>query len=108
MFGGDLSPEAQKILASAAGNFASDTHRVLLHPLPLYNNSVGANDMMAGKKSVAEVLKNSKAVLIGGSLQEETVGLLDGKDFVVVQELFESDNDRLCRCRSAGGEFCGN
>lgn len=91
MFGGDLSPEAQKALANSAGNFASDTHKVLLHPLPLYNNSVGANDMMAGKKSVEEVLKNSKAVLIGGSLQEEDVKFLDGKDFVVVQELFETD-----------------
>ena len=75
MFGSDLSAEAQAVLANAAGNFASEKRRVLLHPLPLYNNSVGANDMMAGKKSVAEVLKNSKALLIGGSLQEETVGL---------------------------------
>ncbi len=89
MFGGDLSAEAQKVLASSAGGFVGNG-RVLLHPLPLYNNSVGANDMMAGKKSVEEVLKNSKAVLIGGSLQEETVNLLDGKDFVVVQELFET------------------
>ena len=47
--------------------------------------------MMQGKKSLSEVLKNSKAVLIGGSLQEETVGLLEGKDFVVVQEMFETE-----------------
>ena len=90
MFGRDLSPEAQAVLANAAGNFASENRRVLLHPLPLYNNSVGANDMMADKKSLVEVLKNSKALLIGGSLSEEDAKLLSNKDFVVVQELFET------------------
>ncbi len=90
MFGGDLSAEAQVILASSAANFATDSCRVLLHPLPLYNNSVGANDMMQGKKSLAEVLKNSKSLLIGGSLSEENAALLANKDFVVVQELFET------------------
>jgi NADH-quinone oxidoreductase subunit G len=90
MFGGDLSVEAQAVLANAVGKFVSENCRVLLHPLPLYNNSVGANDMMAGKKPVSEVLKNSKALLIGGSLQEEDAKLLAGKDFVVVQELFET------------------
>ncbi len=90
MFGGDLSLEAQAVLANAAGNFASENRKVLLHPLPLYNNSVGANDMMAGKKSLEEVLKNSKSLLIGGSLSEENAKLLANKDFVVVQELFES------------------
>ncbi len=90
MFGGDLSAEAQAVLASSAANFASDSRRVLLHPLPLYNNSVGANDMMQGKKSLAEVLKNSKSLLIAGSLSEENAALLANKDFVVVQELFET------------------
>ncbi|MEP6903468.1 MAG: molybdopterin-dependent oxidoreductase [Actinomycetota bacterium] len=90
MFGGDLSPEAQAVLANSAGNFGSADRRVLLHPLPLHNNSVGANDMMAGKKSLAEVLKNSKALLIGGSLPETDAELLANKDFVVVQELFET------------------
>ncbi len=90
MFGRDLSPEAQAVLASSAAKFASDTRRVLLHPLPLYNNSVGANDMMPGKKPVAEVLKNSKSLLIAGSLSEENAELLANKEFVVVQELFET------------------
>jgi NADH-quinone oxidoreductase subunit G len=89
MFGKELSPEAQAILANAAGNFASAARRVLLHPLPMYNNSVGANDMMQGKKSLPEVLNNSKALLIGGSLQDS--GVLAGKDFVVVQEMFETE-----------------
>ncbi|MGI8640182.1 MAG: molybdopterin-dependent oxidoreductase [Pyrinomonadaceae bacterium] len=90
MFGRDLSPEAQSALANAAGKFASENRRVLVHPLPLYNNSVGANDMMAGKKSLDDVLKNSKSLLIGGSLSEENAGLLANKSFVVVQELFET------------------
>ncbi|MEJ7862052.1 MAG: molybdopterin-dependent oxidoreductase [Pyrinomonadaceae bacterium] len=90
MFGRDLSPEAQAVLSNAAGNFASDARRVLLHPLPLYNNSVGANDIMAGKKPLADVLKNSKALLIGGSLSEENAPVLANKDFVVVQEMFET------------------
>ncbi len=90
MFGGDLSAEAQAVLANTAADLSSDSRRVLLHPLPLYNNSVGANDMMAGKKSLGEVLKNSKSLLIGGSLSEENAKLLANKDFVVVQELFET------------------
>jgi NADH-quinone oxidoreductase subunit G len=93
MFGRNLSPEAQAVIANAAGNFTSDNRRVLLHPLPLYNNSVGANDMMAGKKSVADVLINSRALLIGGSLSQPaklTGGYLERKEFIVVQELFET------------------
>ncbi|CAN5553044.1 NADH-quinone oxidoreductase subunit NuoG [soil metagenome] len=90
MFGGDLSPEAQAVLANSAANFASENRRVLLHPLPLYNNSVGANDMMEGKQPLAEVLKKSKALLIGGSLSDENSALLANKDFVVVQEMFET------------------
>ncbi len=90
MFGGDLSEEAQAVLTSAVGGFLSDAGRVLIHPLPRHNNSVGANDMMAGRKSLAEVLKASKALLIGGSLQEADTELLANKDFVVVQELFET------------------
>jgi NADH-quinone oxidoreductase subunit G len=90
MFGGDLSAEAQAVLANSLGGFAGESRRVLLHPLPRHNNSVGANDMMAGKKPLAEVLKNSKALLIGGSLQEADTELLANKDFVVVQELFET------------------
>ena len=91
MFGGDLSAEAQAILANSADVFAGEKSRVLFHPLPPYNNSVGANDMMAGKKPLREVLQNSNALLIGGSLQnEEGAPLLADKDFVVVQELFET------------------
>ncbi len=89
MFGGDLSSESQAVLANSADNFASDKCKVLFHSLPLYNNSVGANDVMQGKKSLAEVLKESKTLIIGGSLPDAKA--LEGKDFVVVQELFETE-----------------
>ena len=90
MFGGDLSPQAQAILANSSEIFGSETRKVLFHPLPLHNNSVGANDLMQGKKSLTDVLKSSKALLIGGSLQEADTNLLANKDFIVVQELFET------------------
>ncbi|MEP6705252.1 MAG: molybdopterin-dependent oxidoreductase, partial [Acidobacteriota bacterium] len=86
---GELSTEAQAVLASSAARFASDRRRVLLHPLPAYNNSVGANDMSPGKKSLGDVLKASRALLIGGSLQDASV--LKGKEFIVVQELFQTE-----------------
>jgi NADH-quinone oxidoreductase subunit G len=89
MIGGDLSQEAQAAVAASAANFASDNHRVTLLPLVPYNNSVGANDMAAGKKSLADVINSSKAVLIGGSIADPTV--LQNKEFVVVQELFETE-----------------
>ena len=90
MFGSDLSVEAQAVLANSVGNFGSEKRRALLHPLPLYNNSVGANDMMADKKSLEDVLRNSKSLLIAGSLPEDKTNLLANKDFIVVQELFET------------------
>ncbi len=89
MIGSDLSVEAQAVLAGAAAKFGSENRRVLLHPLPIYNNSVGASDMSPGRRPVEDVVKNSKALLIGGSLQDASI--LSGKDFVVVQELFETE-----------------
>ncbi len=89
MVGNDLSSESQALIAASAGTFASDNRRVLLHPLPLYNNSVGAIDILPGAKTVDEVVANSKAMFIGGILQDPSV--LAGKDFVVVQELFQTE-----------------
>jgi NADH-quinone oxidoreductase subunit G len=96
MIGNNLSPEAQAVIASAAANYGSETRRVLLQPLPLYNNSVGANDMAAGKKSLLDVIGSSRALLIGGSITEVAEGgispkLLQNKEFIVVQELFETE-----------------
>ena len=96
MIGGDLSVEAQAAIASAASNYGTDSHRVLLLPLVPYNNSVGANDMAGEKKSVVDVITASKALLIGGSISEQpgtgiSPQLLQNKEFVVVQELFETE-----------------
>ena len=84
--GNDLSPDAQAIIASAVSTFGSESRRVLLHPLPLYNNSVGAVDVVPGARSVEDVVSDSRALLIGGSLHDPSI--LAGKEFVVVQELF--------------------
>lgn len=89
MFGGDLSSEAQALLAANAATLAGEGRRVLLHPLAKYNNSVGTFDMTAGRKSVGEVIKKAAALLIGGSLQDPSA--LKGKDFVAVQEMFLTD-----------------
>ncbi|MFN2502535.1 MAG: molybdopterin-dependent oxidoreductase [Pyrinomonadaceae bacterium] len=89
MVGNDLSSEAQSLIAASAGNFASEARRVLLHPLPLYNNSVGAIDIMPDAQSVEVVAAGSRALLIAGSLQDPSV--LQGKDFIVVQELFQTE-----------------
>lgn len=89
MIGGDLSAEAQATIASSATKMTGEGRRVTLHPLPKYNNSVGAHDMTAARKSVDDVVQNSRAILIGGSLQDASI--LKGKDFVVVQELFQTE-----------------
>ncbi len=89
MCGSDLSADAQAVIAASAGSIAGDGRRVLLHPLPLYNNSVGAIDMLGNTGSEEMVIEKAKAVYVAGSLQDPE--LLQGKDFVVVQELFETE-----------------
>ncbi len=89
MVGNDLSPDAQAVIASSAASFGSEGRRVLLHPLPLYNNSVGAIDILPEAKGVEEAVNSSKAVLVAGSLHDPSV--LAGKEFVVVQELFQTE-----------------
>lgn len=86
MFGGDLSNEAQAVIAASASAHSADGRRMLIHPLARYNNSVGANDIAGVRGSVGDVVAKSKALLIGGSLQDASV--LAGKDFVAVQEMF--------------------
>jgi NADH-quinone oxidoreductase subunit G len=89
MAGSELSPPAQAVIAACAANLGAEDRRVLLHPLPLYNNSVGSVDMIPNAADVAKVVANSSAILIAGSLQDASI--LDGKEFVVVQELFETE-----------------
>ena len=94
MFGGELSPAARAIVAQFPYLFAGEGRRVLLHPLPLFNNSVGAYDMAGGNgRGPAEILYSDavRAAYIAGSLAPHNLEALGGMDFVVVQELFETD-----------------
>jgi predicted molibdopterin-dependent oxidoreductase YjgC len=101
MFGGELSAEAQAVIAQVPHVFGGEGRRVLLHPLPLYNNSVGAHDMgmMSRGLSAAQLLDTAgdtiRAMYVAGSFlpeqlsgREQALGKLD---FLVVQELFETD-----------------
>jgi len=99
MFGGELSAEAQAVIAQLPYIFAGEGRRVLLHPLALFNNSIGAHDMMPGSKGLNELLDAAgdsiRALYLAGSLlpehlrgREEELSRLD---FVIVQELFETD-----------------
>ncbi|MGH9969934.1 MAG: molybdopterin-dependent oxidoreductase [Pyrinomonadaceae bacterium] len=101
MFGGELSSEAQAVVAQLPSSLANEGRRVLLHPLPLFNNSVGAHDMrmMSGALSAVQMLDAAgitiRAMYVGGSfLPEQLQGreeALSRLDFLVVQELFETD-----------------
>ncbi len=99
MFSGELSPAAQAVLAQLP--FAlSGPGRVLLHPLPLFNNSIGAHDMgmMNGAMSAAQMLEAAgetiRAMYVAGSFLETHLennpDALAKLDFLVVQELFET------------------
>jgi NADH-quinone oxidoreductase subunit G len=105
MFGEQLSAGAQAIVAQFPSLFASDERRVLLHPQPLYNNSIGAHDMglMDQDISPAEMLDASgeamRALYVAGSFlprqlegREDMLGKLD---FLVVQELFETETTKF-------------
>ncbi|MDT4968888.1 MAG: formate dehydrogenase, partial [Acidobacteriota bacterium] len=77
---------------------------VLLHPLPLYNNSVGAHDMglMRSGKTTPQILdaagETVRAMYIAGSLLPEHISgradALAKLDFLIVQELFETETTR--------------
>jgi NADH-quinone oxidoreductase subunit G len=101
MFGGELSAAAQAVIGQLPYSLRADSRRVLLHPLPLYNNSVGAHDMgmMDSEMSAAQVLdaagESIRSMYIAGSfLPQQLAGreeALSRLEFLVVQELFETD-----------------
>ena len=101
MFAGELSPAAQAVVGQLPYRLAAAGRRVLLHPLPLYNNTVGAHDMglLDGAMSVTEMIESAgqaiRAIYVTGSFLPEHFGgredSLDKLDFLVVQELFETD-----------------
>lgn len=101
MFDGGLSAAAQIALGQLSHTLGSNARRVLFHPLPLYNNSIGALDMgmMDGAMDVNGLLEacgqTIKAMCVAGSFlpehmrgREEALAKLD---FLMVQELFETD-----------------
>ncbi|HEY0004574.1 MAG TPA: molybdopterin-dependent oxidoreductase [Pyrinomonadaceae bacterium] len=105
MFGGELSRAAQTVVAQLPFFFAAEGRRILLHPLPLYNNSIGAHDMglMKGALSPTQMLDAAgggiRAMYVAGSFlpahlhgREDALGKLD---FLVVQELFETETTRF-------------
>lgn len=104
MFGRELSASAQSIVAQLPYTIGSEERRVLLHPLPLYNNSIGVHDLglMNGDFSAADLIKAAgtsvRAIYLAGSfLREQILGFEDSLaklDFLVVQELFETDSAR--------------
>ncbi|MFN2576844.1 MAG: molybdopterin-dependent oxidoreductase [Pyrinomonadaceae bacterium] len=104
MFGSELSPAAQSIVAQFPYLFAGEARRVLLHPLPLFNNSVGAHDMFQGEaQGAADVLRKAgqsiRAMYIAGSLLTADLqaypDALNRLDFLLVQELFETDTTQF-------------
>ncbi|MDT5295171.1 MAG: NADH-quinone oxidoreductase subunit, partial [Acidobacteriota bacterium] len=99
MFGGELSAEAQAVLARMPAAFGEkEGRRFLFHPLPLFNNSVGVHDLglMSGALNPLEILdaagSDVRAMYVaGGFLPAHLEGRSDALarlDFLVVQELF--------------------
>src|SRR5678816_2508394 len=101
MFGHELSSAAQAVIAQFSQTFAGDGRRILMHPLPFFNNSVGAHalGMMERPTSPGQMLdavgNEIRALyLAGGFLPEHLKGreaALAQLDFLVVQELFENE-----------------
>jgi predicted molibdopterin-dependent oxidoreductase YjgC len=101
MFSAALSSEAQAVLGQFATAFGGEGRRVLLHPLPLFNNSIGAHDMgMMNRHLSPEQLLDAagetiRAMYVAGSFLPEHLkdraDALSKLDFLVVQELFENE-----------------
>jgi predicted molibdopterin-dependent oxidoreductase YjgC len=101
MFGHEVSAAAQAVIAQFSQTFAADGRRILLHPLPFFNNSVGAHavGMMDPPVSPGQIFdaiggEIHALYMAGGFLPENLKGredLLSQLDFLVVQELFENE-----------------
>jgi NADH-quinone oxidoreductase subunit G len=99
LFGGELSAEAQSVLAGLPAAFGEkEGRRFLFHPLPLFNNSVGVHDLglMSGALNPLEILdaagSDVRAMYVAGGFlpahlegREEALARLD---LLIVQELF--------------------
>ena len=105
MFGGELSGAAQAVLAQLPAAFgAREGRRFLFHPLPLFNNSVGVHDLglMGGRLDAAQMLAacgdSIRTLYAAGSFLPRQLAAhpeaLARLDFLVVQELFETETTR--------------
>jgi NADH-quinone oxidoreductase subunit G len=105
LFGGELSGAAQAVLAQLPSAFgAREGRRFLFHPLPLFNNSVGVHDLglMGSRMDAAQMLAacgdSLHALYVAGSFLprhfEGRADALSKLDFLVVQELFETETTR--------------
>ena len=97
MFGSELSAAAQSIVAQFPYLFGAEGRRVLLHPLPLFNNSVGAHDMMGtAAKSTVDIFraagKSIHAMIVAGDQRISEIGgddvELEVPEFLVLFEHF--------------------
>jgi NADH-quinone oxidoreductase subunit G len=97
MFGGELSAAAQSVVAQFPYLLAGEGRRVLLHPLPLFNNSIGAHDMMgSAAKSPIDLFqaagKSINALIIAGDQRITEIGgddvELEIPEFIVLFEHF--------------------
>ncbi|MCA1632102.1 MAG: molybdopterin-dependent oxidoreductase, partial [Acidobacteria bacterium] len=105
LFGGELSGAAQAVLAQLPAVFGErEGRRLMFHPLPLFNNSVGVHDLglMGSRHDAAQLLAacgdSVHALYVAGSfLPAHLQGRADALsklDFLVVQELFETETSR--------------
>jgi NADH-quinone oxidoreductase subunit G len=114
MFGGEISEAARAVVAQLPHALGTGDRQVLLHPLPLYSNSVGLHDsgLMSGNplRQMLEAVGNEiHAMYLAGSLIAEegfvsTAGL-NQLDFLVVQELFLTETAAFADVVFPAGSF---
>lgn len=105
MFGGEIRSAAQALIAQLPSTLNAANRNILLHPLPLFNNSVGLYDSgltQGGAESVESLLaatgEGIRAMYIGGSLlagDTDATEELSKLDFLVVQELFPTPTSAM-------------
>src|SRR5207244_12125273 len=94
----ELRANSQAVIAQFAHLLAGEGRRVLLHPLPLYNNSVGAQDLLTDGKEIDELLdaagQSVRAMYVAGSLLpthlKNREADLHNLKLVVVQLLYQT------------------
>lgn len=100
MAGSGLTANGFALAARLQQTLAAEGRRVLLHPLPLFNNSVGAHDMgfdegaMTATQMLNAAGEEIRALYVAGSFLPDQLrgreGQLDKLDFLVVQEMFDT------------------